>query len=58
MIGLNRRRLRVTFPSRDRTGLVKLISAMCDLAIRANEAAEARNKEALTKQQATPAGKR
>ncbi|QOV87948.1 hypothetical protein [Humisphaera borealis] len=58
MIGLNRKALRVTFPSRDRTGLVKLISAMCDLAIRANEAAEARNKEALTKQQATPAGKR
>ena len=50
MIGLNRKALRVTLPGRDRPALVKLISAMCDLAIRANEAAEARNKEALTRQ--------
>jgi hypothetical protein len=50
MIGLNRKALRVTLPSRERTSYVKLVSAMCDIAIRANQAAEARNKEAMTKQ--------
>lgn len=50
MVGLNRKAIRITLPSRERPALVKLIGAMCDLAIGANNAAEARNKEAMSKQ--------
>ncbi len=50
MVGLNRKAIRLTLPSRERPALVKLVGAMCDLAVGANDAAEARNKEAMSKQ--------
>lgn len=52
MVGLNRKALRLTLPSRERPATVRLVAAMADLAIGANDAAEARNKEALSKRAA------
>lgn len=54
MIGLNRKAIRLTLPTRDRPALVKLVSQLCDLAVKGNEAAEARNRDALKKLQSTP----